>query len=100
METSLQPHEISDRLSDFRMGNRWIGDKACWMIKILPDLGLGPDYISSNTWMLTYLEGYEAQNEFLILQTPLLRYRYLVADTDIVKFIDPAISLHLPNKEL
>ena len=69
-------------------------------MKILPDLELGPDYISSNTWMLAYLEGYKAQNEFMILQTPLLHYRYSVADKDIVRFIDPAIALHLLNKEL
>jgi hypothetical protein len=100
MEASLPPHEIGDRLSDFRMGNRWIGDKACWTMKILPDLVLGPDYIGSNTWRLAYSEGYEARNEFMILQTPLLRYRYLVADEDIVCFIDPAISLRLSDKEL
>ena len=69
-------------------------------MKILPDLRLGPDYISSNTWMLAYLEGYEAQNKFIIPQTSLLHYRYLVTDKDIVRFIDPAIALHLLNKEL
>jgi hypothetical protein len=60
METPLQPHEISDWLSDFRMGNWWIGNKVCWMMKILPDFKLGPDYISSNTWRLSYSEGYKA----------------------------------------
>jgi hypothetical protein len=69
-------------------------------MKILPDLELGPDYISSNTWRLAYSEGYEARNMFMILQTPLLRYRYLVADEDIASFIDPAISLRLSDKEL
>jgi hypothetical protein len=68
-------------------------------MKILPDLELGPDHISSNTWRLAYSEGYEAKNEFMILQTPLLRYRYLVADEDVVRFLDPAISLRLSDKE-
>jgi len=62
-----------------------LGDKACWTMKILPDLELGPDYIGSNTWRLAYSEGYEAQHRFMILQTPRLRYRYLVADEDIVR---------------
>jgi hypothetical protein len=69
-------------------------------MKILPDLKLGPDYIGSNTWRLAYSEGYEAQDEFMILQTPLLYFRYLVADEDIVRFIDPALSLCLSDKEL
>ena len=98
MENSLQLHEIGDH--DFRIGNWWIGDKACWTINILPDLGLGPDHITSNSWMLTCSEGHEAQHEFLILQTPVLRYRYLVVDQDVAKFIAPAISLHYQDKEL
>ena len=69
-------------------------------MKILPDFKLGPDYISSNTWRLSYSEGYKAWNEFMILQIPLLRYRYLVADEDIMRFLDPAISLRLSDKGL
>ena len=36
--------------------------------------------ISSNTWRLAYWEGYEDRNKFMILQAPLLHYRYLMAD--------------------
>jgi hypothetical protein len=101
MEPSLQPWEITYRRSDFRMGDRWVGDKACWKIKVLPKIGGGhnscSDYISSNSWRLSYSQECEARNEFMILQTGALRYKYVLADEEAAQFIIPALELQ-PNE--
>lgn len=87
MESSLSWWETISPYSNFRKGNRWVGDRTCWKIKIAPDLGpeygTDPDYITSNSWKFAYSDKYEAQCDFLILQSPLLRYRYILADNDI-----------------
>lgn len=97
MEGSVQPWEMTSRRSDFRMGNRWIGDRSCWNMEVLPELDGGsalfPDFITSTSWRLSYSRDCEARSEFLILQTPALRYNYLLADEEAAKFIDTFMKL-------
>ncbi|KAF9456065.1 hypothetical protein BDZ94DRAFT_1276577 [Collybia nuda] len=93
MEPALARWELLDRYSDFRCGNRWVGDSSCWTIEILPKMDFACDFVNSNTWEHTYSDELEARMDFMILHTPTLRYSYIIADDDVVQFLLNAFSI-------
>lgn len=101
MEPSLNPWETLDRYSDFRRGNRWVGDRACWTMKVLPEIDLGPDFVNSNSWEHSYSDDVNACMEFMILHTPALRHSYLLADNNVAKFLVDVFAVRTgsPEKE-
>lgn len=99
MEPSLDPWEAFDRCSDFRGGNRWIGDKACWTMKVLPEINLAPDFVGSNSWKHWYSKNFRARMEFLVLHTPTLRYSYLLADHDVSQFLVDTFAVRAESSE-
>lgn len=101
MEPVLSPDELRDCSSDYRTGNRWIGDGACWTIPILPELDFDVlDHVRTNTWGLFYSRKLEARMAFLILESPNLRFSYLVADEEVADHIEPVVMADSTNKKL
>jgi len=91
MVGELTQDEIADPTSAFSAGSRYVGDAKCWTIPILPKLQLPEGYIETNSWNLLYNRAGDIEMGFTSLIAPTLRYRYLVKDVPLQRYILPAL---------
>jgi hypothetical protein len=70
---------------------RWVGDKGCWTIPLqepaLPEQLAPPCTLKANSW--TIARDFMTQRFYytgFILESPSLKYKYVLADSTVVKF--------------
>jgi hypothetical protein len=100
--TSVSHKDKKDLRSSLRRGNRWIGDRFCWIISLScegldlsrcshPHFDLPVhDCLGLHTWRLNYLS--EPKMCFKILELPIFKTSYTAGNRALLKFLCPMIK--------